>query len=288
MQQKTGLVLEGGAMRGMYTAGILDVLMEHHVVFDGAIGVSAGAAFGCNYKSQQIGRSIRYNLKYCKNKHYCSIYSLIRTGDLYGGEFCYHKLPKELDLFDVPTYTANPMPFYVVATDVKSGKPVYHRADRGDDADMEWFRASASMPLVSNIVRIGDKHLLDGGMSDPIPLAYFQSLGYSRNVVILTQPRGYRKKKNQSLPLLRAMMHRYPKAIEVMANRHLVYNRSTELVLDSERAGDSFVLAPKESLPIKRICRDPELLQQTYDIGRKQALEMLPELLRFLAQEPKV
>lgn len=288
MQQKTGLVLEGGAMRGMYTAGILDVLMEHHVVFDGAIGVSAGAAFGCNYKSQQIGRSIRYNLKYCKNKHYCSIYSLIRTGDLYGGEFCYHKLPKELDLFDVPTYTANPMPFYVVATDVKSGKPVYHRADRGDDADMEWFRASASMPLVSNIVRIGDKHLLDGGMSDPILLAYFQSLGYSRNVVILTQPRGYRKKKNQSLPLLRAMMHRYPKAIEVMANRHLVYNRSTELVLDSERAGDSFVLAPKESLPIKRICRDPELLQQTYDIGRKQALEMLPELLRFLAQEPKV
>ncbi len=288
MQQKTGLVLEGGAMRGMYTAGILDVLMEHHVVFDGAIGVSAGAAFGCNYKSQQIGRSIRYNLKYCKNKHYCSIYSLICTGDLYGGEFCYHKLPKELDLFDVPTYTANPMPFYVVATDVKSGKPVYHRADRGDDADMEWFRASASMPLVSNIVRIGDKHLLDGGMSDPIPLAYFQSLGYSRNVVILTQPRGYRKKKNQSLPLLRAMMHRYPKAIEVMANRHLVYNRSTELVLDSERAGDSFVLAPKESLPIKRICRDPELLQQTYDIGRKQALEMLPELLRFLAQEPKV
>lgn len=288
MQQKTGLVLEGGAMRGMYTAGILDVLMEHHVVFDGAIGVSAGAAFGCNYKSRQIGRSIRYNLKYCKNKHYCSIYSLIRTGDLYGGEFCYHKLPKELDLFDVPTYTANPMPFYVVATDVKSGKPVYHRADRGDDADMEWFRASASMPLVSNIVRIGNRHLLDGGMSDPIPLAYFQSLGYSRNVVILTQPRGYRKKKNQSLPLLRAMMHRYPKAIEVMANRHLVYNRSTELVLDSERAGDSFVFAPKEPLPIKRICRDPELLQQTYDIGRKQALEMLPDLLRFLAQEPKV
>lgn len=288
MQQKTGLVLEGGAMRGMYTAGILDVLMEHHVVFDGAIGVSAGAAFGCNYKSRQIGRSIRYNLKYCKNKHYCSIYSLIRTGDLYGGEFCYHKLPKELDLFDVPTYTANPMPFYVVATDVKSGKPVYHRADRGDDADMEWFRASASMPLVSNIVRIGNRHLLDGGMSDPIPLAYFQSLGYSRNVVILTQPRGYRKKKNQSLPLLRAMMHRYPKAIEVMANRHLVYNCSTELVLDSERAGDSFVFAPKESLPIKRICRDPELLQQTYDIGRKQALEILPDLLRFLAQEPKV
>ncbi|MDD5947154.1 MAG: patatin family protein [Oscillospiraceae bacterium] len=287
MQQKTGLVLEGGAMRGMYTAGILDVLMEHHVVLDGAIGVSAGAAFGCNYKSRQIGRSIRYNLKYCKNKHYCSVYSLIRTGDLYGGEFCYHKLPTELDLFDVPTYTANPMPFYVVATDVESGKPVYHRADRADDTDMEWFRASASMPLVSNIVQIGDKHLLDGGMSDPIPLAYFQSLGYSRNVVILTQPRGYRKTENKSLPLLRVMLRKYPNAVKVMANRHLVYNRTTQFVLDSEQAGDTFVFAPKESLPIKRICRDPELLQQTYDIGRKQALELLPDLLRFLGKEEK-
>ncbi len=287
MQQKTGLVLEGGAMRGMYTAGILDVLMEHRVVFDGAIGVSAGAAFGCNYKSRQIGRSIRYNLKYCKNKHYCSVYSLIRTGDLYGGEFCYHKLPNELDLFDVPTYTANPMTFYVVATDVVSGKAVYHRADRADYTDLEWFRASASMPLVSNIVKIGDKHLLDGGMTDPVPLKYFQSLGYSRNVVILTQPRSYRKTENKSLPLLRVALRKYPNAIKVMENRHRVYNETTQYVLDAEKAGDTFVFAPKEPLPIKRVCRDPELLQETYDIGRKHALELLPDLLRFLGQEDK-
>ncbi len=287
MQQKTGLVLEGGAMRGMYTAGILDVLMEHHVTFDGAIGVSAGAAFGCNYKSQQIGRSIRYNLKYCKNKHYCSVYSLIHTGDLYGGEFCYHKLPNELDLFDVPTYTANPMAFYVVATDVESGEAVYHRADRADYTDLEWFRASASMPLVSNVVKIGGRHLLDGGMTDPVPLKYFQSLGYSRNVVILTQPRSYRKTENKSQPFVRMMLRKYPNAIKVMENRHRVYNQTTQYVLDAEQAGDTFVFAPKEPLPIKRICRDPRLLQETYDIGRAHALELLPDLLRFLGQEDK-
>lgn len=282
MQQKTGLVLEGGAMRGMYTAGILDVLMEHNIPFDGAVGVSAGAAFGCNYKSQQIGRSIRYNLKYCKDKRYCSIYSLIRTGDLYGGEFCYHKLPNELDVFDVPTYTANPMEFHVVATDVVTGKPVYHRADKADHKDLEWFRASGSMPLVSKIVEIDGLKLLDGGMTDPVPLAYFQSLGYTRNVVILTQPRDYRKEENKTLPMIRVMLRKYPNAIKVMENRHTVYNQTTQFVLEEEKKGDTFVFAPKEALPIKRLCRDPELLKATYEIGRQHALELLPELRRFL------
>lgn len=282
MQQKTGLVLEGGAMRGMYTAGILDVLMEQNIPFDGAIGVSAGAAFGCNYKSKQIGRSIRYNLKYCRDKRYCSIYSLIRTGDLYGADFCYHKLPNELDVFDVATYTANPMEFHVVATDVISGKPVYHLADKADYTDLEWFRASASMPMVSRVVEISGKKLLDGGMSDPIPLAYFQSQGYTRNVVILTQPRDYRKTENKSIPLLRVALRDYPNAITVMQNRHTIYNNATKYVLETEKQGNTFVFAPKEPLPIKRVCRDPELLQATYAIGRKHAMELLPALRRFL------
>ena len=144
-----GLVMEGGAMRGMFTAGVIDILMENNIEFDGAIGVSAGASFGCNFKSRQIGRVIRYNKRFCRDKRYCSLSSLIKTGDLYGAEFCYRTLPDELDLFDVKTYSANPMPFYVVVTECDSGRPVYRAINKGDHEDLDWMRASASMPVVS-------------------------------------------------------------------------------------------------------------------------------------------
>ena len=161
---RTGLVMEGGAMRGLFTAGVLDVMMENGIELDGAIGVSAGALFGCNYKSRQIGRSVRYNLRFHDNPRYCSLRSLIKTGDLFEAEFCYHEIPDRLDPFDRRTYQENPMPFYVVCTDVKLGIPVYHRVDRGDDEDMKWFQASGSMPVFSRVVEIGGRGYLDGGM----------------------------------------------------------------------------------------------------------------------------
>jgi predicted patatin/cPLA2 family phospholipase len=171
---KTGLVLEGGAMRGLFTAGALDVFMERGITFDGLIGVSAGACFGCNYKSGQIGRVIRYNKRFARDPRYCSWRSLFTTGDLFGAEFCYRELPKKLDVFDAAAFEANPMEFHIVATDAATGKPVYKRLDRADDTALDWIRASASMPIVSRPVEIDGRKYLDGGLSDGIPLKYFE------------------------------------------------------------------------------------------------------------------
>jgi len=178
---KRGLVLEGGAMRGLFTAGVLDVFMENNVKFDGIVGVSAGACFGCNYKSGQPGRVIRYNRRFARDPRYCSWTSLVRTGDLFNADFCYRELPMALDVFDAAAYAANPMEFHVVATDCATGKAVYRRLGKADDESFRWIQASASMPLVSRPVRIGSGEYLDGGLSDGIPLRYFESLGYSRN-----------------------------------------------------------------------------------------------------------
>ena len=171
MNQKTGLVLEGGAMRGLFSAGVLDVMMENGIEFDAAMGVSAGAVFGCNFKSGQIGRSIRYNMRFCDDPRYCSLESLRKTGDLYGVQFCYDEIPNKLDPFDKEAYRSNPMPFYAVCTNVETGKAIHKRLDNGDAKDMEYFRASASMPVVSRIVEVDGYKLLDGGITDSIPLA---------------------------------------------------------------------------------------------------------------------
>ena len=154
---KTALIMEGGAMRGMFTCGVMDVLMENGITFDGAAGISAGACFGCNFKSGQIGRPIRYNKEYCRDPRYCSFRSLILTGDLYNADFCYRELPEVLDPFDREAFAKNPMAFYVGATDVETGECVFHRCTDGSGEDMLWFRASASMPVVSRPVRIGDR-----------------------------------------------------------------------------------------------------------------------------------
>ena len=151
---KTGLIMEGGAMRGMFTAGVLDVLMENGLVTDGAIGVSAGAVFGCNYKSHQIGRVIRYNTEYCNDKRYASFKNLVKTGNLYSEQFCYHEVPEKLDPFNEAAFAASPMDFFVVCTDVKTGEPIYHKCRKGDAEDVLWMEASASMPLAAKIVRV--------------------------------------------------------------------------------------------------------------------------------------
>jgi len=282
MVNKCGLVLEGGAMRGMFTAGALDVLMENHIEFDGIIGVSAGAVFGCNYKSGQVGRTIRYNTKYCKDKRYCSFHSLITTGDLFGAEFCYSKIPNELDKFDEDTYKNNPTAFYVTATDITTGKAVYKKCDNADKADLEWYRASASMPLLSRIVEIGDYKLLDGGISDPIPLEHFEKSGYNRNIVILTQPDGYIKRRSKALPLIKAFYKDYPLLKTVMSNRHNVYNAQTEYVRKREREGNVVVIRPPFKLDIGRIERDPSKLKNAYEIGRKECEEKISIIKSFL------
>lgn len=283
---KTGLVLEGGAMRALFSVGVMDVLMENHIQFDGAIGVSAGAAFGCNYKSNQPGRALRYNLKYCNDLRYCSFRSLIKTGDLFGVDFCYHEIPEKLDPFDEVVFENSPMEFYLVCTDLTTGKAVYRKCEKVDSQTLEWIRASASMPLAARVVDIDGYKLLDGGIADSIPLRKFEELGYQRNVVILTQPADYIKHKNKALPLLRLSLRKYPQFIQAAATRHHRYNATTRYVKKRAAEGDVFVIQPETALPIGHVEHHPEKLQAIYDIGRQTAHKQLAALRTFLENTP--
>ena len=281
---KRGLIMEGGAMRGLFTAGVIDVLMENGIEFDGAVGVSAGACFGCNFKSKQPGRVVRYNTKYCNDKRYCSFRNLVKTGDMFGADFCYRELPFELDLFDHETFEKDPMEFYVVATDVETGKAAYHKCEKGRDEDLLWFRASASMPLAARVVDIDGKKYLDGGIADSIPLEYFENKGYDKNVVILTQPRGYVKKKNKLMPVIKLALGKYPNFVKTAKNRHNIYNAQTAYVLKAEENGTAFVICPPEKLPVGRTEHDPERLKNVYNIGRKTAEENIKSIKKFLEE----
>ncbi len=269
-------------MRGMFTCGVIDVLMENEIAFDGAIGVSAGAVFGCNYKSRQIGRAIRYNKRYARDPRYCSLRSLLKTGDLYGADFCYRVLPDILDPFDREAFGSNPLPFYVVATDIATGGPVFHLCSDGGWEDIEWMRASSSMPLVSRPVELEGRLLLDGGISDPVPYAFMDTLGYDRNLVILTQPAGYRKKKSAAMPLFHIFMRKYPALVRAMADRHAVYNAQTAEVARQESLGRFLVIRPPKPLGIRRTEGDPEELERVYQTGRDEARRRLDEIRIFL------
>ena len=279
---KTGLIMEGGAMRGMFTAGVFDVFLENGIEFDGAIGVSAGAAFGCNFKSRQAGRVIRYNKRFAKDKRFCSLHSLIRTGDLFGAEFCYHTVPNELDIFDTQAYLDNPMDFYVVCTDVETGKAVYVNSDEAGTDALEYFRASASMPIVSRVVEINGRKLLDGGIADSVPVQYFESIGYDRNVIILTQPLGFVKKPSSAVKLMKHVLRDYPEVVKTMQNRHNEYNETIDYILKKEAAGEVLVIRPEADLGISRTERNPDMLQKVYDMGRAVAEKNLEKIKEFL------
>ena len=279
---KTGLVLEGGAMRGLFTAGVLDVFMENGLSFDGAIGVSAGAAFGCNLKSRQPGRVLRYNRRFARDSRYCSWTSLLRSGDLFNADFCYRELPLELDPFDCAAYEANPMEFHLSVTDCETGRPVYRRLDRADETTFRWMRASASMPLVSRPVEIDGRHYLDGGLSDGIPLAYFESIGYERNVVVTTRPHGYRKFPSWKFALVKPFFGRFPAIYRALTTRHEWYNAALRHIDGQVAAGKAYLICPEASLPISRVCHDPETMQKVYEIGRETARRQLPRVESFL------
>ena len=275
---KRGLVLEGGGLRGLFTAGVLDVFMEHGVKFDGIVGVSAGACFGCNYKSGQIGRVIRYNKRFARDPRYCSWSSLFRTGDLFNADFCYRELPMELDVFDAAAYAANPMEFHVVVTDCATGKPVYRRLDEADARAFEWIRASASMPVVSRPVAIDGCEYLDGGLSDGIPLRYFESLGYDFNVVITTRPHGYRKFPSWKHRLAKPFLRRHPAVYKALKTRYEWYNDTLSYIDSRVADGAAILIAPETTLDISRVCHDPARMQAVYEVGRRQAEFVLPQL----------
>ena len=282
---RPGLVLPGGGMRGLFTAGVLDALYGMGVRFGGIIGVSAGAAFGCNYKSHQPGRVLRYNLRFCRDRRYWGLGSLLRTGDIFNAEFCYRTLPRELDPWDGAAFEADPTPFWAVATDADTGEPVYPRLEKADEAACDWIRASSSMPVVSRPVCIGGRRYLDGGIADSIPLPKMQSLGFARNVVVLTQPAGYRKGPARLWPF-RPWLRGLPAVEAALARRSDEYNRAVDFVEAEEKKGATFVFRPPAKLPIGRLSRSRRAIQAAYDIGRETAMRSQTALRDWLAVRP--
>lgn len=280
---KTGLVMEGGAMKGIFTCGVIDVMMERGLTFDGAIGVSAGAAFGCNLKSNQPGRPLRYNIKYVNDKRYASFQSLFTTGDFYGVDFCYRRIPDELDPWDRKAFRENPMEFYCVATDCETGRAVYHKCKDGGEMDLQWIRASASVPVVSRVVEIGNRKLLDGGISDPIPLRYFEWKGYSKNVVITTKPADYVDRIGWgSVAAVKAALHKYPNVVRATEQSPKHYNRTMEYLRKREEEGAIFTIRPPQDLEIGAVGKSEENLLRVYKIGRETTIRRWNDLVRFL------
>lgn len=277
---KTGLILEGGAMRGMYTAGVMDVMMDHDICFDGIIGVSAGALFGVNYLSRQKGRVIRYNKKYNGHKEYMGLIPLLKEGNIVSTRYAYERVPRLYDVFDNETFKASETRFYAVVTNLQTGQPEYMPVEDVYE-QMDILRASGSMPFVSKPVQIGDQLYLDGGVSDSIPFAFFQKQGYDRLVVILTRDLDYRKKAMSPL-MIDAGYHKYPEFCRQLKKRHQVYNKSVRMLKNQEEKGKTFVIRPSVPIGIKRIETDPDKLQMVYDEGVKDATDCMERLLAYL------
>ena len=275
---KVGLLLEGVAMRGLYTAGVLDVFMENNVKIDGIIGVSAGALFGMNYKSKQIGRVLRYNKKYAKDKNYMGFYSLLTTGNIMNEDFCFNKIVNELDPVDFETFKNSEVEFYVVVTNIETGKPEYIKInDLKNKTEVEYLRASGSMPFVSKPVVINNKKYLDGGISDSIPIDKMMSMDFDKVIVVLTRPIDYRKKKSNQI-FSKIYYRKYPKFAETIRNRYKMYNEEVEKVLELERKGEILVIRPSKFIDIKRIEKDIDKMQAMYDLGRNDTLKILDNI----------
>ncbi len=277
---KKGLVLEGGAMRGMYTAGVLDVLLSRGIEFDGIMGVSAGALFGPNFLSKQPGRVIRYNKRFIRDKRYKGWGCLLKEGNLFSTGFAYGTVPRELDVFDDETFKSSGVPFYAVVTALETGEPEYMEINSVFD-DMDILRASGSMPFVSRPVEIDGKLYLDGGVADSVPYEAMEKMGYEKLVVILTRDMDYRKEPMPAMPI-KLCFRRYPKFRDKLLKRHETYNRSVARLRELEERGQIFVIRPSVPIEIGRVESDPEKLQQVYELGLKDGETAANKLREFL------
>ena len=277
---KVALVLEGGAMRGLYTAGVLDALLDTEIKIDGIIGVSAGALFGVNYKSKQKGRALRYNLNYANDKRYMSLNSLLKTGNLVNTEFAYHELPTKLDIFDEETYSKNKTDFYAVVTNINTGKPEYKKIINAT-IQVDELRASGSMPYLSQPVKIDDNYYLDGALGDSIPVEKAKDMGYDKIIVVLTRTKDYRKKKRSPF-IAKLFYKKYPNLVEAINTRYKKYNDTLELIETLESKKEIFVIRPSKDLKIKRVEKDKDKLKSMYDLGTQDFKENLKSLKKYL------
>ncbi len=283
---KVGLVLEGGAMRGIWTCGVLDTLMDNNIDVDGIIGTSAGGIFGVNYFSKQKGRVIRYSKKFCKDRRYMGLLSFLLTGNIINKKFAYYKVSKKYDIFDNETFIKNNKEFYVTATNIETGKSEYFKITNPME-QLEELRATSAIPLVSRPVKINNKKYLDGGISDSIPIEKMKSLGYDKIIVILTRPLDYRKRKSSTKKekMVKIKYKKYPNLINTMLNRYKEYNDTVDIIKKEEKENKIFVIRPSKALNIKKLERDRNKLQETYDLGIEDGKNILKDLKEYLKKE---
>lgn len=277
---KIGLVLEGGAMRGMFSAGVLDIFLDEQLHFDGIIGVSAGALFGVNLLSKQRGRALRYNLRFLNDPRYMGWRSLLTSGDIVNKNFAYYQVPFQYDPFDNETFKQSPSDFYATVTNLETGLAEYLKID-DVFAQMEALRASASMPFVSKIVEVDGQKYLDGAIADSIPVRQAQAMGFDKIVVVLTRPQDYRKSPSPAI-FSKLRYAGYPKFAQAVQNRYACYNAQVEEIRQLEREGKIFVIRPSQDLAIKRIEKDPQKVQAMYDLGVHDAQQSLERLKQYL------
>ena len=278
---QAGLVLEGGGMKGVYTSGVLDLFLDKGIEFSSCYGVSAGACSLCSFLSKQRGRAYHTSVDYLEDKNYCSLYSLLKTGDLFGVDMCYYQIPETLNPYDYETFDSYQGNFYSVVTNIETGQPEYIPI-KDMKKDIEAIRASASLPLVSRNVEIGGKLYLDGGISDSIPIKRSMQDGNRKNVVVMTKEIGYRRKPSSMLTLTKLRYQKYPRVYELMKNRHNTYNETLDFIEEQVKAGNVFLIRPKTKSDVGRIEKNKEKLTALYEQGYRDASDCYEELIHYL------
>lgn len=280
---QAGLVLEGGGMKGVYTAGVLDFFLDKGIEFSNIYGVSAGACHMCSFVSKQRGRALDVNVDYLDTRKYCSVESLLTTGDLFNVDMAYRLIPDYLHPYDHETFKKYQGRMYSVVTNIETGKPEYLRL-RDMKTDIDMVRASASLPMVSRNVKIGKKFYLDGGISDAIPLKKSILDGNLKNIVIMTKEVGYKRKPTSAamLAAIKVRYLKYPKVHELMAERHINYNETLKFIERQQENGKAFVIRPSKASDVGRIEKDADKLRALYQEGYDDAAANYEALLNYL------
>ncbi len=282
---KIGLVLEGGAMRGLYTCGVLDTLLKEKIAVDCIIGVSAGALFGINYCSNQPGRVLRFQKKYVQEKNYMGLKTLLKTGNIINNELAFYDIPRKYDVFDEDTFKKSKTKFYAVVTNVNTGKAEYIRIT-DTNKQIKYFEATGAMPFVSKMVEIGNEKYLDGALADSIPISKMQELGYDKIIVVLTKPAGYYKRKNPEI-FAEKRYKNYPNLVTAINTRYIHYNETMNKINELEKNKDIFVLRPSRKVRMGRIEKDPNKIEEMYNLGLEDTNKALKKLKAYLEITPK-
>lgn len=270
---KIGLVLEGGGMRGLYTAGVLDTMMAENWTPDYVIGVSAGACHAASFVSGQRGRAYRTNMDYLGDKRYLSFQNYLKTGSLFGMKFIFETIPDHLDPYDYEAMLASPMEYEIGVTDVDTGKPAYY-AKEALYHDCTLLSASSSIPVFSPIVVYHDHRYLDGGTSDPIPVERALEQGCDYIIAVLTRDRQYVKSPESFRSVYRRVFKKYPGMVQALDNRHAVYAKSRERLFELEKEGKAIVIAPETPITLSRFEKDREKLDALYRQGQQECRKL--------------